>query len=126
MKEKQKEAKETLQEYNRENNTNLTLEQYNNKYNATLVSRTKGLASELGSFLTGKDATVSQSMESRRQIEDAKKNLKDSTDFCWMPNNPKNRILSSDLDFINLDCLESRLSKVTIYKSGDYIVEDYE
>ena len=43
-----------------------------------------------------------------------------------MPNNPKNRILSSELDFINLDCLESRLSKVTIYKSGDYIVEDYE
>lgn len=53
-------------------------------------------------------------------------NLKDSTDFCWMRSNPKNRILSSELDFINLDCLESRLSKVTIYKSGDYIVEDYE
>ena len=30
-------------------------------------------------------------------------NLKDSTDFCWMPNNPKNRILSSELDFINVD-----------------------
>ena len=53
-------------------------------------------------------------------------NLKDSTDFCWMPNNPKIHILSSELNFINLDCLESRLSKVTIYKSGDYIVEDYE
>ena len=53
-------------------------------------------------------------------------NLKDSTDFCWMPNNLKIRILSSELNFINLDCLESRLSKVTIYKSGDYIVEDYE
>ena len=53
-------------------------------------------------------------------------NLKDSTDFCWMHSNPKIHILSSELDFINLDCLESRLSKVTIYKSGDYIVEDYE
>lgn len=90
LKEKQKEAKETLQEYNRENNTNLTLEQYNNKYNATLVSRTKGLASDLGSFLTGKDATVSQSMESRRQIEDSnkkvtkiRKKLEDIASHMW-------------------------------------------
>lgn len=90
LKEKQKEAKETLQEYNRENNTNLTLEQYNNKYNATLVSRTKGLASDLGSFLSGKDATVSQSMESRRQIEDSnkkvtkiRKKLEDIASHMW-------------------------------------------
>lgn len=53
-------------------------------------------------------------------------NLKDSTDFCWMRSNPKIHILSSELEFINLDYLESRLSKVTIYKSGDYIIEDYE
>lgn len=53
-------------------------------------------------------------------------NLIDPTDHCWMHGNSKVRISSTELEFINLDYLESRLSKVTIYKSGNYVVEDYE
>ena len=88
--EKQEQAKETLAEYNRENNTNLTLEEYNNKKNKTFTSVTKGLAVDAGSFLSGKDATVSQAMESRRVIEDSgkkvtkiRKKLEDIASHMW-------------------------------------------
>ena len=90
IREKQEQAKETLAEYNRENNTNLTLEEYNNKKNKTFTSVTKGLAADAGSFLSGKDATVSQAMESRRIIEDSgkkvtkiRKKLEDIASHMW-------------------------------------------
>lgn len=90
IREKQEQAKETLAEYNRENNTNLTLEEYNNKKNKTFTSVTKGLAADVGSFLSGKDATVSQAMESRRVIEDSgkkvtkiRKKLEDIASHMW-------------------------------------------
>lgn len=90
IREKQEQAKETLAEYNRENNTNLTLEEYNNKKNKTFTSVTKGLAVDAGSFLSGKDATVSQAMESRRVIEDSgkkvtkiRKKLEDIASHMW-------------------------------------------
>ena len=90
IREKQEQAKETLAEYNRENNTNLTLEEYNNKKNKTFTSVTKGLAADAGSFLSGKDATVSQAMESRRVIEDSgkkvtkiRKKLEDIASHMW-------------------------------------------
>lgn len=90
IREKQEQAKETLAEYNRENNINLTLEEYNNKKNKTFSSVTKGLAADAGSFLSGKDATVSQAMESRRVIEDSgkkvtkiRKKLEDIASHMW-------------------------------------------
>lgn len=90
IREKQKQAEETLAEYNRENNTNLTLEEYNNKMNKTFTSVTKGLAADAGSFISGRDATVSQSMESRRIVEDAgkkvtkiRKKLEDIASHMW-------------------------------------------
>lgn len=90
IREKQEQAKETLAEYNRENNTNLTLEEYNNKMNKTFTSVTKGLAADAGSFMSGRDATVSQSMESRRVIEDGgkkvtkiRKKLEDIASHMW-------------------------------------------
>lgn len=90
IREKQQQAKETLAEYNRENNTNLTLEEYNNKMNKTFTSVTKGLAADAGSFMSGRDATVSQSMESRRVIEDGgkkvtkiRKKLEDIASHMW-------------------------------------------
>lgn len=90
IREKQEQAKETLAEYNRENNTNLTLEEYNNKMNKTFTSVTKGLAADAGSYLSGRDATVSHSMESRRVIEDGskkvtkiRKKLEDIASHMW-------------------------------------------
>lgn len=90
IREKQKQAEETLAEYNRENNTNLTLEEYNNKMNKTFTSVTKGLAADAGSFISGRDATVSQSMESRHIVEDAgkkvtkiRKKLEDIASHMW-------------------------------------------
>lgn len=87
---KRDQAKETVDEYNRENNTNLTLEQYNNKYNATITSTIKGAVVDYGSFMSGKDATVSESMESRRSVESAndkvtkiRKKLEDIASHMW-------------------------------------------
>lgn len=72
---KQKEAEETLERYNKENNTNLTLKQYNNIKNATTWSKIKGGVVDAAYFLTGKDATVSESMSGRRIVEDANKTV---------------------------------------------------
>lgn len=90
IREKQKQAEETVAEYNRQHNTNLTLEEYNNKFNKTFTSVTKGLAADAGSFMSGRDATVSQSMESRRIVEDAgkkvtkiRKKLEDIASHMW-------------------------------------------
>lgn len=90
IREKQKQAEETVAEYNRQHNTNLTLEEYNNKFNKTFTSVTKGLAADAGSFMSGRDATVSQSMESRHIVEDAgkkvtkiRKKLEDIASHMW-------------------------------------------
>ena len=90
LKEKREEAQETLDQINRENNTNLTLEEYNNKNNPTIVSTAKGLAYDAGSFLSGRDATVSQSIKSGSKIEDSskkvtkiRKKLEDIASHMW-------------------------------------------
>ena len=73
--EKQKQAEETLAKYNKENNTNLTLKQYNNIKNATTWSKIKGGVIDAAYYLAGKDATVSESMSGRRIVEDANKTV---------------------------------------------------
>lgn len=90
LKKKQDEAKETVEQYNRENNTNLSIEEYNNKYNPTVISTVKGAVVDAGSFLSGRDATVSHSMETKRHVESAsekvtkiREKLEDIASHMW-------------------------------------------
>jgi hypothetical protein len=77
LKKRQEEAQQTLEQYNAQNNTNLTLEQYNNKKYATVSSTVSGWFSDAGSFLSGKDATVSEAMETRRNVADSNDTVTD-------------------------------------------------
>lgn len=70
LRKKREEAKETLAAYNAQNNSHLTIEEYNNKYNANWYTKTKGLAKDFGSFAAGRDATVSQAMAVRHNVTD--------------------------------------------------------
>lgn len=90
LKKKQDEAKETVEQYNRENNTNLSIEEYNNKFNPTVISTVKGTVADASSFLSGRDATVSHSMETRRHVESAsekvtkiREKLEDIASHMW-------------------------------------------
>lgn len=113
LREKQDQAQETLEEYNRENNTNLTLEQYNNKFNATIVSTVKGAVSDAGSFLAGRDATVSESMETRRQIESAsdkvtkiREKLEDIASHMWEKQGSKFKKFNLTKETFGMLCAE--------------------
>lgn len=53
-------------------------------------------------------------------------NLKDDNDFCWSSKNRSDRLFTPDFNFINPDYIEEGLSKITIYSSGNYIIEDYD
>lgn len=113
LREKQDQAQETLEEYNRENNTNLTLEQYNNKFNATIVSTVKGAVSDAGSFLAGRDATVSESMETRRHIESAsdkvtkiREKLEDIASHMWEKQGSKFKKFNLTKETFGMLCAE--------------------
>ena len=53
-------------------------------------------------------------------------NLEDYDDFCWKHGNRNVVLHSEEFTFINTNYLEEGLSKITIYPSGNYIIEDYD
>nr|DAM26774.1 MAG TPA: peptidase [Caudoviricetes sp.] len=124
IREKQKQAEETVAEYNRQHNTNLTLEEYNNKFNKTFTSVTKGLAADAGSFMSGRDATVSQSMESRHIVEDAgkkvtkiRKKLEDIASHMWEKEGKKFKSFNLTKETYGTLCAEV-INKIVMLLNG--------
>ena len=75
IKKRQEKAEQVVQEENRKSGTNLTLDQYNDKYYKTVLGHIGSGFTKFGSFMAGRDAGVTDAMEARQFVEDSGKTV---------------------------------------------------